>query len=507
MLKTNPQRQHARGRLWRQKYAVGDQVEILDDKEDKDNRLRQEIEDVQRLETLRKTRESRVPPEPTENTKRVKVLVKHSVEGNVSRFFRAGESMVAVYDWVGSLSLFAENFTLCLRPGRPVDPMEDVTVVDGTLLHMEISSDPIPISSPECGVNFKGFGFGESAAPFGVDASSLFSSVNDFDLNADPAAFPLPDVVMIGDERYEIEILFITYYTKVYSNLSFGIRLNQRYLEEKCHCRLFNLFTLFRSYNDTSEPTESSVPDVPTSTEGADSNTSATANPSYDAQNVNPTNSDTNNNPAVHQSRIITVHRGNVRKDLITIFQDPSIMNCHIIVEMLNERGIAEKGRGSGVFKDTLISLFWKDVYDSLMLGEGERVPSIRHDFQRKQWEAIARILLKGFQEYQYFPYSLSKTFVVSCLFGESAVSENMLMESFMQYVSEDERKVIEKCSNGELEADDENLIELLSTFDCKRTLTDSTMILKTLTELAHQELIQRPQHVTDDVGDLYSTH
>jgi len=68
------------------------------------------------------------------------------------------------------------------------------------------------------------------------------------------------------------------------------------------------------------------------------------------------------------------------------------------------------------------------------MLGEGERVPSIRHDFKRKEWEAIARILLKGFQEYQYFPLRLSKVFVVSCLFGESAVSEQMLMELFMQY-------------------------------------------------------------------------
>lgn len=72
------------------------------------------------------------------------------------------------------------------------------------------------------------------------------------------------------------------------------------------------------------------------------------------------------------------------------------------------------------------------------MLGEGELVPSIGHDFQRNEWEAIARVLLKGFQEYQYFPLRLSKTFVASCLFGESAVSERMLMESFMQYVSED---------------------------------------------------------------------
>lgn len=70
-------------------------------------------------------------------------------------------------------------------------------------------------------------------------------------------------------------------------------------------------------------------------------------------------------------------------------------------------------------------------------------------------------------------------------------------MESFRQYVSKDEHKVIQKCSNGELEPHDENLIELLSTFDCKRAVTEST-ILKTVTKLAHQELIQRPQYVTE---------
>lgn len=117
--------------------------------------------------------------------------------------------MVAVYDWVGSLSLFAENFTLYLRPGRHVDPVEDVAVVDGTLLHMEISKNPIPMSSPECGVNFKGFGFEESPAPSEVYIPSLFSSVDDYDLTTDPAAFSLPEVVMTGDERYEIEILYL----------------------------------------------------------------------------------------------------------------------------------------------------------------------------------------------------------------------------------------------------------------------------------------------------------
>lgn len=59
---------------------------------------------------------------------------------------------------MGSLSLFAKNFTSYLPPGRHVDPMEDVAVVDGTVLHMDISNDPIPTSSPEFGVNLRGKG-------------------------------------------------------------------------------------------------------------------------------------------------------------------------------------------------------------------------------------------------------------------------------------------------------------------------------------------------------------
>lgn len=133
--------------------------------------------------------------------------------------------------------------------------------------------------------------------------------------------------------------------------------------------RLFNLLISFRSYNDISEVTEPSVPGVPRSTEEAGSNSSSTAEHASDAENVNATHSDTNTNPTSYQSCVITIYRGNGKRDLIAIFQDPSIMNCHIIVHVLNERGISEKGRGLGMFKD-ILSLFWKDIYDSLMLGE-----------------------------------------------------------------------------------------------------------------------------------------
>ena len=211
--KTKPPRQDDRGKLWRQTKAAVDnkeekeyKVEILDDREEREKSLRQEIEDVQRLEALRKMKESRVLAEPAENTKRAKISVKHPVEGNVSLFFSMLERawLLCMTRW--DLSLFAENFTLYIPPGRRLEPMEDVAVVDGTLLHMEISNDPIPMSSLESGVNCKGFGFGESPAPFEVRIPSFFSSADDFDPTTDAATFPPPDVVMIGDERYEIEI-------------------------------------------------------------------------------------------------------------------------------------------------------------------------------------------------------------------------------------------------------------------------------------------------------------
>ena len=99
-------------------------------------------------------------------------------------------------------------------------------------------------------------------------------------------------------------------------NLSIGIRYTQHHLRQNVTVfHLFNLLTLFRSYNDTSEVTEPSVPGISTNTEGAGSITSGTAEHGPEAENVNTTHSDTSTNPAAYQSHIITVHRGNVRKE------------------------------------------------------------------------------------------------------------------------------------------------------------------------------------------------
>ena len=113
--------------------------------------------------------------------------------------------------------------------------------------------------------------------------------------------------------------------------------------------------------------------------------------------------------------KIIKVHRSLIREDMLQIFSDPSILNASLHAVIINQLGHQEVCEGMGVLRE-VFSLFWKESYESYMLGESERVPYIRHDFNRGKWEAVGRILVKGYSECRYLPYPLSKVFLIACL-------------------------------------------------------------------------------------------
>lgn len=49
-------------------------------------------------------------------------------------------------------------------------------------------------------------------------------------------------------------------------------------------------------------------------------------------------------------------------------------MSQDIEITVTDARGVEEIGRGVGLQKD-VFSLFWKETYDSLFVGENEHVP------------------------------------------------------------------------------------------------------------------------------------
>ena len=99
-------------------------------------------------------------------------------------------------------------------------------------------------------------------------------------------------------------------------------------------------------------------------------------------------------------------------------------------------RGKEEVGRGDGFARD-IYSSFWIDVSNSLFIGEKERAPFVRHDLYKREWEAIGKILAKGFNDTGYFLTMISKSFVQNCFYGDVSNTNTFYFEtlSFLSFV------------------------------------------------------------------------
>ena len=111
----------------------------------------------------------------------------------------------------------------------------------------------------------------------------------------------------------------------------------------------------------------------------------------------------------------------------------------------------------------------------------------------KREWHAIGKFLVKAFLDTRYFTTMLSRAFVNYCLFEDVECDD--LIFSFRQYVSSDERQVLQQTlSTTENEHDvfpSDELLELLDTFKC-RTKVSSENVKDIISEIGRQELIQK---------------
>ena len=125
--------------------------------------------------------------------------------------------------------------------------------------------------------------------------------------------------------------------------------------------------------------------------------------------------------------RSILVHRVQLRQDVIKEFSDPNILKFKLDVKVIDERGEEEKGLGNGVVRD-VITEFWELFSTSVTVGAIEKVPRIRHDFQKGEWEAVGRLFAYSFVHVGFVPIFLSPAFIATCLFWEDVLSEKVLL-------------------------------------------------------------------------------
>ena len=101
---------------------------------------------------------------------------------------------------------------------------------------------------------------------------------------------------------------------------------------------------------------------------------------------------------------------------------------------MIDQHGKPEQGESDGVVRD-IICGFFSEFVTSRTMGCTEVAPTIRHTMKKRHWKAVARVILYGLRV-GYFPIRISPVFLISALFGEDEVTDDMPLEPFKQYVS-----------------------------------------------------------------------
>ena len=189
-------------------------------------------------------------------------------------------------------------------------------------------------------------------------------------------------------------------------------------------------------------------------------------------------------------------------QDFVMEFSDPNILNFKLDVTVVNEMGREEVGAGIGVLRD-VISEFWKLFLLAATVGAAKKIPCIRHDFQKNEWEAVARLFVYSFVRLGYLPLQLSPAFTTTCLFGDEALTDDLL-DSFRFYLSSEERDTLDECFAGRLSPNDGEILDLLSSFKCYRN-TQEENLKEIILELTHQEIVQQPRYVTNCWSPIFT--
>ena len=99
-----------------------------------------------------------------------------------------------------------------------------------------------------------------------------------------------------------------------------------------------------------------------------------------------------------------------------------------------------------------------------------------------------------GYTKERYFPLSLSRAFLALCLFEEENITSEFLLSPSRLCISEDERETLQKCIEGKIDSNDDDVLDFLSNYYCYRTPTKEN-ILQIVSELTHQEIVRKPRY------------
>lgn len=189
----------------------------------------------------------------------------------------------------------------------------------------------------------------------------------------------------------------------------------------------------------------------------------------------------------------MTLRRVNIVKDMLNVFMKPNVLHADLKIVYANEKAV-----DSECVSREAYSAFWEHFLEQCE-GEDERVPRLRPDYCEREWQALGRLWLKGYQEdHKIIPIRLSPVFILACCQGLDSVDEELLLESFTRFLSESERASLEKALQGNAdETVEEDLIEIFSRMG-SHCLPPKDSLRAAILTIAHKALLQEPKFIID---------
>ncbi|CAC5416693.1 unnamed protein product [Mytilus coruscus] len=128
------------------------------------------------------------------------------------------------------------------------------------------------------------------------------------------------------------------------------------------------------------------------------------------------------------------------------------IIQRNLMFEYVNEIGSDLDGVSRNVY-----SSFWIEFLRCSSEGEDCRVPALNSRWQADEWMSIGRIMAKGYQDHQIFPLQLSKVTTIVIAFGEETVTSADSFNSFLHFVSQTDRDLIQAALKDDLKGEDKD--------------------------------------------------
>lgn len=224
---------------------------------------------------------------------------------------------------------------------------------------------------------------------------------------------------------------------------------------------------------------------------------SVSSNPRHHQENLEPAAINVQQDISLKIDKVLRIHRVTLLDEMLVFFKDPEIMNKKTTFEFVSEHG----SDMNGVSRDAY-SAFWIEFFRRSAEGEESRVPALNSKWQGEEWQAIGRIFAKGFVDQNILPIQMSPVTLIVVSFGEVSVTDKILNDAFLNYISKTERDTISLALNRDSFEEEvlDDLIDFLDRFSCKQRPTKENL-QSLLSNIAHKELIQKPKYATDNMA------